>query len=447
MKGSLSRREALLIMLTGLGAAGLAAARLLRSPRPQSVPGTLQRPSTTPQDTRRISMEPTPSPSSAPTAEETPAGAELLTPEWKEPARYGPRVVHIHSSEATHWDFGDGYYGNSVDQDVVNEMMDRGILALTGAKSVAEAWRSIIPTYRPGETGIAIKANFNNALWCGVCEENCEEWQLKIDALIHPINALVRGLKEAYSEFRESDIWVYDATIGGNPPVSERKIPKRFIRGCRYPGVRFFDRGCNEHAGFEKGGSEAEIAWSNPAHVPRPPAQRITDVLLDARYLINMPILKRHGGAGVSLGFKNHFGSIDHCPPLHAWMCFQWQAPHYTADYNPLVDIYRNPNIVAKTALTVADGLFGDRMKNDAKPTPWGTFGGRAPNSLFLATDPVALDCVLCDFLHAEGYRGGVPERSDDYLRLAAKAGFGEYERGDPWGRGYGVIDYESIGF
>lgn len=30
------------------------------------------------------------------------------------------------------------------------------------------------------------------------------------------------------------------------------------------------------------------------------------------------------------------------------------------------------------------------------------TFGNKPPNSLFFATDPVAIDCVMYDFLDAE---------------------------------------------
>ena len=126
-----------------------------------------------------------------------------------------------------------------------------------------------------------------------------------------------------------------------------------------------------------------------------PPATRVTDLLVAARYLINMPIMKRHGKAGVSLAFKNHFGSIDNVLGVHPYVSL---GLYTDSDYHPLVDLYRNPHIGAKTILTVGDGLFsaGDQ---EAPPTTWTTFGGRVPNSLFFATDPVAVDCVMCDFL------------------------------------------------
>jgi hypothetical protein len=64
------------------------------------------------------------------------------------------------------------------------------------------------------------------------------------------------------------------------------------------------------------------------------------------------------------------------------------------------------------------------------------------PNSLFFATDPVAVDCVMCDFLAAEF---NVWPNNDNYLRLADQAGLGVYERGHPWSAGYSQINYSKI--
>ena len=52
----------------------------------------------------------------------------------------------------------------------------------------------------------------------------------------------------------------------------------------------------------------------------------------------------------------------------------------------------------------------------------------------------MAIDCVLCDLLDAEA---GIPERSD--YQLAADAGLGVFERGDPWGNRYSLIGYVKI--
>jgi hypothetical protein len=302
-----------------------------------------------------------------------------------------------------------------VSQPVVDQMVDEGMKSLTGKSSLADAWKAVLPSYVPGEA-IAIKANFNNAGWCSSAGP-------EIDALMQPMNAVIRGLKSI--GVAESDIWIYDA---------KRAIPDRFLAACAYPGVRCFGAaGCSpEVATFGSGDANATVAFSPPAGVSMPPTIRLTDVVIDATYLINMPILKSHGIAGVTLGFKNHFGTIHDPAALHSYV-----GPGQS--YSALVDIFRNPHIGGKTILTIGDGLFGTLGGCCAAPDTWDTFGGNVPNSLFFSTDPVAIDCVMADFLAAET---SIPANARAYLQLAAAAGLGTFETGDPWGAGYGTIDY-----
>ena len=385
----------------------------------------------TPTDTPTGSATPTDTTTPTPTGSPTP----LATPGDT------PRVVHVHSVNSTYWDFGDTYYGDYVDQDTVDAMVDRGVMELTVAPSLAQAWQTLVPNYIPGKA-IAIKVNFNNGrTWCSRCRTNCADWMLKIDALIHPINAIIHGLLQAYPNFDTHDIWVYDASQGPDPTRQQLKIPDAFTDGCTYTGVRFFDGGdCNEPAGYSSIDPTASITWHNPQGIPTPPAAQVTDVLVYASYIINIPIMKGHLGTKVTLSFKNHFGSLANVGPLHDWV---YLLPNYGGTtYNPLVDIYRNPHILGKTVLTIGDGLFGNWRDNVKKPLPWSTFGNDSPNSLLFATDPVAIDCVMCDLIHTEQ---SVSYWADDYLVYAASTGLGTYERGDPWGSGYNLIDYKKI--
>jgi hypothetical protein len=339
------------------------------------------------------------------------------------------RVIHVHSSQATNWDFGQDYYGRFVDQAVVDAVVDTGVMELTGKRSVKSAWRRLIPDYAPGKA-VAIKVNFNNSPGCGGCETGCADNELQSDALMEPVNAVIRGLVGI--GVAEQDIWIYD---------SSRRIASRFISRCLYGNVRYFDSSCNDPAKFVSPDPDAQIAFSPPAPIPQPSAQEITDVVVNASYLINMPIVKKHGGAGVTLGFKNHFGTITRCSDLHDYV-FPGGA-YYTDTYNPLVDIHLNPHIANKTVLVIGDGLFGNRITQSGKPQRWTTFGDSAPNSLLFAADPVAADCVMCDLLAAEAT---IATMSDDYLVLAGGAGLGTFERGDPWlqpyGSGYNDILY-----
>jgi len=338
------------------------------------------------------------------------------------PSAPKPKVVQVHCARATTWDFSTGWWGDYVNQDVVSEMVDRGVMELTGRKSRGDAWRALLPDYIPGER-VAIKVNFNNA-------GSLADSDNAIDALIEPVNAVIAGLKEV--PVAESDIWVYDAV---------RSIPTRFKNGCDYPGIQFSGDSTSNPQGFS---STETVSFDTPPGEPTLADQHISNVLVKARYLINMPIMKKHCCAWVTLSFKNHFGSIHNCAALHRYTFPS--EDDFTSTYNPLVDIYKNPHFVGKTVLTIADGLYGSRGDQSSEPERWAIFDDDAPRSLLFSQDPVAIDSVMYDFLKAEA---GVPDDADDYLALAANAGLGVFEHRAPGASNpedwYDQIDYVYV--
>ena len=344
-----------------------------------------------------MSSRPTPTPTPTPTRTPTPT---------QTPTPGASRVVHVHDPDATSWNGSSNYYYNYVNQSVVNEMVDRGVMALTGTATRADAWRALIPNYSGGI--VAIKVNFNNS----------QQGNL-INALIHPVNAVIRGLLEI--GVAAQNILVYDAV---------RPIPSYFRNGCLYTGVQFYDV---NNASFP-----IAVSFGRPGV----PAEYLTSAVVNAAYLINVPIMKGHSISGVTLGFKNHLGTINSPLPLHDYIGPGWS--HYDSGYNPMVDIHLTSHIRTKTVLVLGDGLFASRDNTNVVPTRWQTFGNQFPNSLFFARDPVAVDCVMYDLLAAEGCPYAWDEATD-YLRVAAAAGLGVYEHGDPWGSGYSHIDYVKI--
>jgi hypothetical protein len=331
------------------------------------------------------------------------------------------KVVHVHAPKATTWS-GQSRYWEYVEQGEVNEMVNRGVVELTGASSLTDAWRALIPGYLPGMK-IAIKVNFNNC-W------NCGNTTGVIDALIHPVNAVVSGLGQI--GVRNVDVCVYDAV---------RALPARFV-GAGLPGISYFDKYCGSKAGFSDS-PDAYITFNPPPGVNMP-AEKITDVLRDAKYLINMPIMKGgHPLAGVTLGFKNHFGTIHNCSALHDYVDAVHKPPAYDRDYNPMVDFFSNAHIGGKTVLTIGDALFAAKDFN-GPPEPWGTFGNKVPNSLFFAKDPVAIDCVMHDLIAAE-IGDSLTPAANRYLVLAGRAGIGVYESLNPWTESYTQIKYTKI--
>ena len=365
-----------------------------------------------------------------------------------------PHVVHLHDADATHWD-GTGFFYDAVDQDVVNAMVQAGLQHLTGWNSWPDIWSALFGRVHPGGYSpgqkIAVKVNFNNS---GSGSNGCASHNNVIDALPQPVLALLHGL--AAAGVQDGDITIYDATATG----VGRIIPDYFRDpiDATYPGVGYIGR--NDCPGVITPTHGKDPSLTVPFH---PPVGSLTDryladILYDAAYLINVPILKRHGGDAynpVTLGFKNHFGSIDHIggasgDDLHSYI--STGDPAYRTTYSPFVDIYSNPNIKDKTVLTLGDGLYGAFGPGSIVPITWGTFGD-APNSLFFAIDPVAVDCIMADLLVAEGVVSKA--HTYDYIFCAAEAGLGICEGtrgdpgGDPWqlpyGSGYTSIQYTRV--
>src|SRR3972149_5800941 len=105
------------------------------------------------------------------------------------------RVVQIHNPNASNWDFASSYYGDYVNQSLVDTMADRGVCELTGLSDAVSAWQRIMSSYNSGDK-IAIRVKFN---------------------------CIILGLTRI--GVPASDIWVYDAS---------RTLPNRFTSGCLY---------------------------------------------------------------------------------------------------------------------------------------------------------------------------------------------------------------------
>jgi len=174
-----SRRQLLIALAATVGGAGLGkllSSSVLRGiaqeldqhlylPLVRKEESILSSPTAEPTSTSTLTLTPTDTatPTNIPTSTPKSPATPTATPTpWP---GAGPKVVHVRSTQATFWDFGNNYYGDYVDQDTVNAMVDRGVMELTGAPSLAQAWRILVPNYAPGKA-VAIKVNFNNCWSC-----------------------------------------------------------------------------------------------------------------------------------------------------------------------------------------------------------------------------------------------------------------------------------------
>lgn len=305
------------------------------------------------------------------------------------PAQEMSRVVWVQNSQAAlGWN---SQYAQRVNATAANEMMDLAIQHLTGQSSIEVAWDALFRAHNGGSgylsgQQIAIKLNFNNAY-----VENHHNPNYQV------VNALLRHLVEVVG-VRQNAIILYDAT-------REFEIHQpQFVEGirARFPQVQM-----------------------NPAVVRTFQAPvwgtKLTALLNDVQYVINMPLLRQHDGAGVSLGFKNHLGSVQTPSALHTGL----NQPSENA--SSLVELNALDTVRRKTMLTIADALYGVR-KGGPSAAPAGNTGiiNPFPNSIFMSADPVAVDAVMLDYLANRNVV--LTATAHNYLIRAQTTGLGTYE-------------------
>lgn len=337
------------------------------------------------------------------------------------------RVAYVHDSDATDWDYASGRYWDHVDQTVVDGMFLKAMQMLTGSSTYAEAWSQLLPSYQPGQT-IVIRVNFNNAF---AYNDNDNT----LDSNVQVVNAIVESLLEF--GFPLGDISILETS---------RYVPLHFVNMLSHPVIVYDHHGHsatgNLVATFDSGDPSAAVDFTGAYPGPH----KITDVLVDADYLVNVPIFQRHGGTGISLAMKNHLGTIDGLfygsHSIHSYIYLG--ASYYAGSVNhPVVDINANEHIRDKAVLVVGDGLYGDWPNNNGVPHSWSSFGGDSPNAIFLGVDPVATDSVMYDFLRREGNFNAA---SRDYLIDAHGRGLGVHET-CPFTAACQIIDYVAFDF
>jgi uncharacterized protein (DUF362 family) len=132
-------------------------------------------------------------------------------------------------------------------------------------------------------------------------------------------------------------------------------------------------------------------------------------------YLINVPVLKDHSIAGVTLSLKNHYGSIDRPSRGHGNAC-----DPYIANLN------NAPQIREKTKLIVCDAAFGIYRGGPHGAPQW------INRQLLVSTDPVALDTVGAELIDRKRQENGIAPASKraTYLQTAASIGLGTNDSG-----------------
>jgi hypothetical protein len=348
------------------------------------------------------------------------------------------RVVWEHNTSATDENCTNGsgdfwHQDDNTDQTVVSQMLSDGLKNLTGTETDSEAWDALFKYFNNekgnGDQGytagekIAIKVNMNS-IWYDADRGTNTSPQIMYALLDQLVNVV--GVAE-------SDISIGDPNCSMIDPAFQK------CDGA-FPNVTYWGNG---------GGKVSAAGSSSAVFIPSDhgfETSKLPQAYLDATYLINVPVFKKHHRAGISITAKNHFGSVA-AYKGGAWFLHdalpvpdaneQGQEPNGDYGvYRCFVDIMGHKDLGGKTLVYIVDGIWGSTNWGHP-PIKWrmAPFNDDYPNSLFLAQDPVALESVCYDFLFEEfdedhptegapatSDKGPFPrfEGTDDYLLQAA---------------------------
>jgi hypothetical protein len=271
------------------------------------------------------------------------------------------KVIQVHHAGV--------WTGEEMVPEVVRQMLDTSITALTGLDDARAAWSSL---FSPDEQ-IAIKVNT-------LFSQDCTHLAL--------VMAIVQSLQDA--GVPPEQIVIFDARtqhlMNAGYPVNEDG-----------PGVRC--HGANYTAGWTI--ADTDIGLSS--------------VLLECDALINVPILTGvvFAGMGISFAMKNHFGTFD-----------KPRSFHDDRFLTGVTELNALPPIKDRTRLVI-----GDILTAGAYRSHYGRLvvGGE---KLLTSFDPVALDTIgtkiAAEAYAAEGADStAVATQADPWLTRAAELGLG----------------------
>jgi hypothetical protein len=358
---------------------------------------------------------------------------------------YPGRVTWIYNPDAAKWPGGENVntppYWHSdecTNPVIVNDMLVRGLLSLTGESSEKNAWNTLFQNfneqmgrgkvgYQQGEK-IAIKVNFvvlNSS-------DNGSKPSDRFDQIDNSPQVTIALLKQLTDV-----VGVKPGDISIGDPSQCMPTYWYDMVSAKCPGVVYLTEKSNTTLTGRTQVSpdyNAPFYWSDPvtSRVQGKTQDYIPTHFAQAKYFINSAVLKSHTQNGITVTAKNHFGSLrlPQAGGYYDMHSTRAQETPSIGQYRCLVDLMGHPKLGGKTLLFLVDGLYSGRGW-DSVPKRWTIepFNGNWPSSLFLSQDGVAIDSVAFDFLFAQwtgSYSGydGYPQRpgTDDYLHEAALA-------------------------
>ena len=369
------------------------------------------------------------------------------------------RVVWVHNSGAVNQNcvidaVGHAWYmSENNNQAVIDEMVSTALHNLTGQTSDTAAWDAIFKyhnaTLGKGSVGYAngekvfIKINATSA-WAGnfnpadLTPNVTYPYAFVSETSVGPVLSVLRQLVNVVG-VAQTDIYVGD-------PLKHIYKHLYDVWHGEFPNVHYLDNGGYTQLGRENvvPSTTAIIYYSdqgtilmNPYTTPESPVYKdyLYTVSQDAEYVINIPMLKGHMRAGMTMFAKNNFGSqtqVD-ASHLHNGLVAPNEWPNVTRGayglYRVQVNIMGHSMLGKKNLVYLMDALWATDYELDV-PQKWQMqpFINSYMASVFASLDPVAVEAVGYDFLRSEFTADRVPAAGtyvqmpgvDDYLRQAA---------------------------
>jgi len=271
------------------------------------------------------------------------------------------------------------------DRRAVVEMMERGMLELTGTPDLGSAWKCFVAP----EDVVGIKVDCRGSARGATSKEVVRE--------------IIRGVKSA--GVADNQIIVFDR-------FGDKLHAAGYRHNARQEGVRCFaTEGWLTPAGYSKevfygGGPPGDSTGSFLSTIV---GEMVTKV-------INVPILSDDSSSGISGALKNvAFGVINNTDRFAL-----------AAGDPAIADIWTRPEVGEKVVLNVLDAL---RIQFDRGPS-WDPEACWDYSSLLFSTDPVALDTVGLWLIENKRVAEELPaitgsNRPADHIATAAKRGLG----------------------
>ncbi len=340
------------------------------------------------------------------------------------PGPFPGRVVEIRNKEMIK--------NGKKSRDAIKLSVERGMKNLTGADEAVEAWRAF---FEPGDV-VGIKVVPNGY----PLAHSSPELMLEV----------IDGLKAA--GVKTNDIFVYDRYRG---EFMHARMHEAVPDGVRWGALTPEDDGSQLVIDWPSWRKDPFAGYDRDEFVEMNLINRGNDPKDDRNYrshlglfitkrvnkLVMLPVLKDHGSAGVTGALKNmSHGSVNNVARSHS-------TPDTNACNMFIPEVVKHPILRSKCVLQIMDGIRGIFQKGPFGVNP--EFAWEY-NSLFFATDPVALDRVEWTIIDAKRKAESLPPVASTGRLALDPLGTEGFDVRQPQhialaaSLGLGVIDYKS---